>query len=134
MWVTNFCGFCSCHLIHKLNFEIYTDMPLNYVFLHKATIKSIKINATDITNLRHFCNPQNYIVSKIACLIVVYVSLEICTSRLGALWLYSETHLFIANFNGLKLHNIISTYVTLCVGGSKVIAGQYILYCPATRA
>ena len=26
------------------------------------------------------------------------------------------------------------TYVTLCVGGSKASAGQYILYCPAARA
>ena len=25
-------------------------------------------------------------------------------------------------------------YVTLCVGGSKASAGQYILYCPAARA
>ena len=27
----------------------------------------------------------------------------------------------------------IYIYVTLCVGGSKASAGQYILYCPATR-
>ena len=27
----------------------------------------------------------------------------------------------------------IISYVTLCVGGSKAIAEQYILYCPATR-
>ena len=27
----------------------------------------------------------------------------------------------------------ISSYVTLCMGRSKTIAGQYILYCPATR-
>ena len=29
--------------------------------------------------------------------------------------------------------NCLCTYVTLCVGGSKASAGQYILYCPAAR-
>ena len=28
----------------------------------------------------------------------------------------------------------LNKYVTVCVGGSKASAGQYILYCPAARA
>ena len=30
--------------------------------------------------------------------------------------------------------NCLTIDVTLCVGGSKASAGQYILYCPAARA
>jgi len=42
-----------------------------------------------------------------------------------------------SNTDGVSYYScskIIKLYVTLCVGGSKAFAGQYILYFPASRA
>ena len=38
------------------------------------------------------------------------------------------------DYMGNDVMHALYANVTLCVGGSKAFAGQYILYCPASRA
>ena len=48
--------------------------------------------------------------------------------------IYIYTYIYYM-YNIYIIHTYIYyIYVTLCVDGSKAFAGQYILYCPRTRA